>query len=67
MDWKTFAKDINLFNDLVNRYVEIGCTETKAFELATYSYTHNLPVVIRTSKISSKKTNQNKRYNTDKL
>ena len=35
MDWKALADDIVLFNDLVNRFVEIGCTEKKAFELAS--------------------------------
>tara|TARA_A200000159_G_C7318201_1_gene337633 strand:- start:949 stop:1143 length:195 start_codon:yes stop_codon:yes gene_type:complete len=64
MDWKTLTKDIKLFNELIDRFVEIGCTEDKAFELATYVYAYNLPVVIRTSKIS---TDDNKRYNTDKL
>jgi hypothetical protein len=64
MDWKTLTKDIKLFNELIDRFVEIGCTEDKAFELATYVYAYNLPVVIRTSKISS---DDNKRYNTDKL
>ena len=48
MDWKTLANDIVLFNELVERFVEIGCTEKKAFELATYVYAYNLPVVIRT-------------------
>ena len=66
MDWKTLAEDIVLFNDLVNRFVEIGCTEKKAFELATYTYAYNLPVVIKTTIISDD-DNQCKRYNTDKL
>ena len=65
MDWKALADDIVLFNDLVNRFVEIGCTEKKAFELATYTYAYNLPVVIKTSIISSD-DKQNTRYNTDK-
>ena len=64
MDWKTLTKDIKLFNELIDRFVEIGCTEDKAFELATYVYAYNFTVVIRTSKISS---DDNKRYNTDKL
>ena len=42
MDWKTLANDIVLFNELVERFVEIGCTEKKAFELATYVYAYNL-------------------------
>ena len=66
MNWKALATDIVLFNDLVNRFVEIGCTEEKAFELATYTYAYNLPVVIKTSIISSDDDKQNKRYNTDK-
>ena len=64
MDWKTLTKDIKLFNELIDRFVEIGCTEDKAFELATYVYAYNLPVVIRTSTINS---DEIKRYNTDKL
>lgn len=66
MDWKTLANDIVLFNDLINRFVDIGCTEKKAFELATYVYAYNLPVVIKTSKISIDTNKSNKRYNTDK-
>ena len=66
MEWKALADDIVLFNDLVNRFVEIGCTEKKAFELATYTYAYNLPVVIKTSIISSDDDKQNTRYNTDK-
>ena len=66
MDWKTLANDIVLFNELVERFVEIGCTEKKAFELATYVYAYNLPVVIKTSTISSEENNLTKRYNTDK-
>jgi hypothetical protein len=65
MNWKALADDIVLFNDLVNRFVEIGCTEKKAFELATYTYAYNLPVVIKTSIISSD-DKQNTRYNTNK-
>ena len=38
----------------------------KAFELATYVYAYNLPVVIRTSTISSEDDKPNTRYNTDK-
>ena len=66
MDWKSLANDIVLFNELVERFVEIGCTEKKAFELATYVYAYNLPVVIKTSTISSEENNLTKRYNTDK-
>ena len=66
MDWKTLANDIVLFNELVERFVNIGCTEKKAFELATYVYAYNLPVVIKTSTISSEENNLTKRYNTDK-
>ena len=65
MDWKTLAGDIVLFNDLINRFVDIGCSEEKAFELATYVYAYNLPVVIKTSTISSDDKSIN-RYNTDK-
>lgn len=65
MNWKTLASDIVLFNDLINRFVDIGCTEKKAFELATYVYAYNLPVVIKTSSISSDDKQIN-RYNTDK-
>ena len=67
MDWKTLANDIVLFNDLVNRFVDIGCTEKKAFELATYVYLYNLPVVIKHLLYISDDDNPNKRYNTDKL
>ena len=66
MDWKSFTKDIVLFNELVDRFVDLGCTEKKAFELATYVYAYNLPVVIRTSTISSEDDKPNTRYNTDK-
>jgi len=66
MDWKALANDIVLFNELVERFVNIGCTEKKAFELATYVYAYNLPVVIKTSTISSEENNLTKRYNTDK-
>ena len=65
MDWKTLVNDIVLFNELVERFLEIGCTEKKAFELATYVYAYNLPV-IRTSTISSEDDKPNSRYNTDK-
>ena len=65
MDWKSFTKDIVLFNELVDRFVDLGCTEKKAFELATYVYAYNLPVVIKTTIISDD-DNYNKRYNTDK-
>lgn len=65
MDWKSFTKDIVLFNELVDRFVDLGCTEKKAFELATYVYAYNLPVVIKTTIISDD-DKYNKRYNTDK-
>ena len=65
MDWKSFTKDIVLFNELVDRFVDLGCTEKKAFERATYVYAYNLPVVIKTTIISDD-DNYNKRYNTDK-
>ena len=65
MDWKSFTKDIVLFNELVDRFVNLGCTEKKAFELATYVYAYNLPVVIKTTIISGD-DKYNKRYNTDK-
>ena len=56
MDWKGFAQDIVLVNELVNRFVEIGCTENRAYELATYVYAYRLPVVIKTTLISSDET-----------
>jgi hypothetical protein len=65
MDWKSFTKDIVLFNELVDRFVDLGCTEKKAFELATYVYAYNLPVVIKTTIIPGD-DKYNKRYNTDK-
>ena len=46
MDWKTLANDIVLFNELVERFLEIGCTEKKAFELATYVYAYNLLLLL---------------------
>ena len=49
MDWKAFAKDMILFKELINRFIEIGCDDKKAYELATYVYAHNLPVVIKTT------------------
>jgi hypothetical protein len=63
MNWKTLQNDIKLFDSLMNRFTEIGCTNKKAFELATYVFIYNLPIVIKTTIISD--NNQNKRYNTN--
>ena len=63
MNWKTIENDIKLFDSLMNRFTEIGCTNKKALQLATYVFIYDLPSVIKTTIISD--NNQNKRYNTN--
>jgi hypothetical protein len=54
MDWKLFTQDLVLYQDLMKRFVELGCTEEKAFELAAYLYiSQDSSVVIRTKVLNS--------------
>jgi hypothetical protein len=59
MDWKTLKQDLKLYNDLLNRFIEVGCTETEAYSLATYAYSTNKIIVLRSKNL--KNSNQNKK------
>lgn len=57
MNWKEIANDLMLFEQLTQRFKEIGCTEDDAFTLTTYLYTTNQPIIIRTTANSDINTN----------
>jgi hypothetical protein len=58
MDWKGLAEDLVLLEHLKKRFVDIGCSDEQAFQLATHLYVNREPIVIRTTEISDNNNNR---------
>jgi hypothetical protein len=61
MNWKELANDLVLFEQITQRFKDIGCNEDDAVTLTTHLYTTNQPIVIRTSTNSDDNNTNNNR------